>query len=127
MNLQMPDAVVRRTAEKGRQAAELLRRQFDFDDHRWIRYLTVIGRLQHAVDQIESRWEHDLPGGLLGYRQLVLDRTSEQLFGRTQGWRSAAVARTGSLLSFASRTARTPDFLAKAPKPDPDLRITPRF
>ena len=127
MNLQMPDAVVRRTAEKGRQAAELLRRQFDFDDHRWIRYLTVISRLQHAVDQIESRWDHELPGGLPGYRQFVLDRTAEQLFGRTQGWRSAAVARTGALLSFASRTARTPDFLAKAPKPDPDLRITPRF
>ena len=48
MNLQMPDAVVRRAAEKGRQAAELLRRRFDFDDHRWIRYLTVIGRMQHA-------------------------------------------------------------------------------
>jgi predicted acylesterase/phospholipase RssA len=127
MNLQMPDKVVRRTAEKGRQAAELLREQFDFDDHRWIRYLTVISRMQHAVDRMESRWDHDLPGGSSGYHDFVLNRASEPPFSRTTTWRSDAVARTGSLLSFATCTSSEPDFLAEAPKPDPDLRITPRF
>ena len=127
MNLQMPDAVVHRAAEKGRQAAELLRRRFDFDDHRWIRYLTMIGRMQHAVDLMDSRWAHDLPGGAAGYRDFVLGRDGPQLFPRGDTWRTAAVARTGSLLSFASTSASTPDFLSKAPKPDPDLRITPRF
>jgi predicted acylesterase/phospholipase RssA len=127
INLQMPDEVVRRAAEKGRQAAELLRERFDFDDHRWIRYLTVISRMQYAVDRMESRWDHDLPGGSPGYHDFVLNRASEQPFSRTATWRSDAVARTRSLLSFATCTTSNPDFLAEAPKPDPDLRITPRF
>ena len=88
MNLQMPDDVVRRAAEKGRQAAEVLRERFDFDDHRWIRYLTVIGRMQQTVDRMESRWDHDLPGGSPGYHDFVLDRASEQPFSRTATWRS---------------------------------------
>jgi predicted acylesterase/phospholipase RssA len=127
MNLQMPDVVVRRTAEKGRQAAEELRRRFDFDDHRWIRYLTMIGRMQHAVDQMEARWDHELPNGAAGYEAFVLGRHDARLFDRTAPWRTAAVARTAKLLSFATATGATPDFLDKAPKPDPELRITPHF
>jgi hypothetical protein len=127
MNLQMADDAVYRAAEKGRQAAEALRRGFDFDDHRWVRYLTVIGRMQHAVDVMESRWAHELHRGLPGYRDFVHDRTGERLYGRSAAWRSAAVARTNALLSFASCSSGTPDFLPEAPKPDPDLRITPRF
>jgi hypothetical protein len=127
MNLQMPDAVVRRTAEKGRQAAEELRRRFDFNDHRWIRYLTMIGRMQHAVDQMEARWDHELPNGAAGYEAFVLGRHDARLFDRTAPWRTAAVARTAKLLSFATATGATPDFLDKAPKPDPELRITPHF
>ena len=127
MNLQMPDDVVRRAAEKGRQAAEVLRERFDFDDHRWIRYLTMIGRMQQTVDLMESRWDGPLPGGAPGYHDFVRDRAAPNLFARSQTWRTSAVTRTGSLLSFASRSNGEPDFLTKAPKPDPDLRITPRF
>ena len=57
MNLKMPDDVVRRVAEKGRQAAEELEEDFDFDAHRWIRYLTVLGRMQVAVDKMDERWK----------------------------------------------------------------------
>jgi predicted acylesterase/phospholipase RssA len=127
MNLQMPDDVVRRAAEKGRQAAELLRARFDFDDHRWLRYLTVTGRMQAAVDLMESRWDHELPGGAPSYHDFVLNRAAQQLFPRNQTWRTDAVTRTASLLSFATCAISKPDFLAEAPKPDPDLRITPRF
>ena len=78
MNLQMPDDVVRRAAEKGRQAAEALRERFDFDDHRWIRYLTMIGRMQQTVDLMESRaGTLPLPGGAPGYHDFVRDRAAE--------------------------------------------------
>lgn len=74
---------------------------------------------------MEPRWDHDLPGGSPGYHDFVLNRASEQPFSRTATWRSSAVARTRSLLSFATGSSSKPDFLAEAPKPDPDLRITP--
>jgi predicted acylesterase/phospholipase RssA len=127
MNLQMPDDVVYSAAEKGRQAAEQLRKRFDFDDHRWVRYLTVIGRMQDAVDLMESRWRHDLPGDVAGYMDFVRNRARERPYQRNDAWRTDAVARTNALLMFASCAHDTPDFLAEAPKPDPDLRITPHF
>ncbi len=75
---------------------------------------------------MDSRWAHDLPGGAAGYANFVSAANGPQLFARSEMWRTAAVARTGSLLSFASTSASTPDFLSKAPKPDPDA-ITPAF
>lgn len=127
MNLQMPPDVVHRTAEKGRQAAEALREGFDFDAHRWIRFLTVTGRLQTTLDGMEARWADDLPGGLVGYERFVMGRTDQRLFGRDDQWRAAAVKRTDSLLSFASPRTGDPDFVADAPRPDTELRMTPKF
>ena len=127
MNLQMPTEVIFRAAEKGRQAAEQLEQRFDFGVHRWIRYLTVIGRMENAVDQMASRWDHDLPGGAPGYHDFVLDDARQPLYDRDADWRAAAVTRTGALLSFASGVTDKPDFLVDAPPPDPELRITPRY
>ena len=127
LNLQMPAVVVNRTAEKGRQAAELLAERFDFDDHRWVRYLTLLGQIQDVVDRMEPRWVRELPGGTSRYRDLVANRTEPQPFGRSETWRADAVARTDSLLAFASSSGGRPDFSARSPKPDPELRITPRL
>src|SRR4029078_11006155 len=126
MNLKMPPEVVRRVAEKGRQAAEELAARFDFDAHRWIRYLTVLGRMQVAVDKIDTRWKPALSNGEVGYHDFVLQRVGE-LFDRPEPWRQAAGQRTELLIAFGTVLSPAPDFLAKAPKPDPDMRITPQF
>jgi hypothetical protein len=55
MNLQMPDDLVAMVAEKGRRAAEALS-AFDFDQHRWTRYLISMGRLQDAVHTMDERY-----------------------------------------------------------------------
>jgi predicted acylesterase/phospholipase RssA len=127
MNLQMPEEVVNRAAEKGRQAAELIVERFDFDDHRWVRYLTLVAQLQDTVDRMAGRWVAEGPGGAPGYHDLVVNRSKPHPFARSETWRRDAAVRTGTLLSFASEETCSPDFLTKAPKPDPALRITPRF
>ena len=125
MNLQMPPPVVFRAAEKGRQAAEQLDQGFHFEVHRWIRYLTMIGRMEGAVDQMASRWEDVLPGGAVGYHDFVLNHAPDGLYDHDQAWRNAAVKRTATLLAFAA--TNDPDFLDGEPLPEPDLRITPRY
>ena len=35
--------------------------------------------------------------------------------------------RTDLLIAFGTVLSPLPDFLAEAPKPDPDMRITPQF
>ena len=49
------------------------------------------------------------------------------LFGRNDTWRQSAVARTDLLLSFGTHLCPGPDFVKDAPKPDPDMRITPQL
>jgi hypothetical protein len=124
MNLQMPADVIALVAEKGRQAAEALG-GFDFDQHRWTRYLISMGRLQDAVQRMDERYGPSKGGGHDGVRDLI-DRASEfEYFQRTHEWSTKARDRTEALLRFA--IVPEPDFGADAPDPEPVLRITPRF
>jgi predicted acylesterase/phospholipase RssA len=125
MNLQMPPDVVSVVAEKGRHAAEELS-SFDFEQHRWTRYLTAMSELQDVISWMRDRYESDLPGGEIGYRKLLLTRAAEVPHYKREGaWPKEAEARTSTLLTFGAATV--PDFSKEAPHPDPVLRITPRF
>jgi len=128
MNLQMPPDIVAMVAEKGRQAAEALVDDvngFKFDPHRWTRYLISMGRLQDAVDRMGKVYAPTTPGGSDGMQSLI-DRAAEaEHYRRSKDWSGKARARTEALLSFASIVE--PDFAEDAPKPEPTLRITPKF
>jgi predicted acylesterase/phospholipase RssA len=124
MNLQMPPDVVSVVAEKGRHAAEELSK-FDFEQHRWTRYLTAMSELQDVVNWMRDRYEADLPGGEPGYQELLTRAAEMPHYKRPGAWPAQAAARTSSLLAFGAETV--PDFSEEAPRPDPVLRITPRF
>jgi predicted acylesterase/phospholipase RssA len=124
MNLRMPDDLVAVVAEKGRRAAEALS-AFDFDQHRWTRYLISMGRLQDAVQRMDERYGPSAPGAHDGMRDLIYSAPNFALYQRSPDWSHKALARTESLLGFA--VIPEPDFAADAPQPDPVLRITPRF
>ena len=124
MNLRMPDGVIAVLAEKGRQAAEALD-TFDFDQHRWIRYLISMGRLHDAVQLMDSRFRETKLDAKDGFGDL-LDRAPTFAHDKhTKTWAATARARTETLLKFAGST--DPDFNADAPRPDTVLRITPKF
>jgi hypothetical protein len=111
-------------AEKGRRAAEALS-AFDFDQHRWTRYLISMGRLQDAVHTMDERYGPTAVGKHDGMRD-VLDKSSDFThYSRTKDWSIKARGRTETLLGFA--VSPEPDFAVDAPKPEPVLRISPRF
>jgi predicted acylesterase/phospholipase RssA len=125
MNLHMPDDVIAVVAEKGRRAAEKLSDGFDFDQHRWTRYLTSMGRMDDAVRRMAERYPSTTPDGSDGVRDLIDHAPGSGHYRRSTDWARMARSRTETLLTFVD--TREPDFANDAPKPEAVLRITPRF
>ena len=124
-NLQMPRDQVALLAEKGRQAAESLNTDFIFTRHRWIRYLTSMGRMQDAIGRMDERYATTPPPGGPGVRELIDQAPHYTDYQRSGAWAAKAQQRTETLLGFAG--GADPDFTRDAPKPDTVMRITPRF
>ena len=125
MNLRMPPETVLRLAAKGREAAALLAKEFDFDQHRWTRYLTSMAELQQVLDVMADRYRGPLQGGASGYADLLAASAERMPYARDASWSAAAAVRTEVLLAFTRGTV--PDYTERRPAPDTNLRITPRF
>jgi predicted acylesterase/phospholipase RssA len=128
MNLAMPEERVIRLAARGQMAAAELN-NFDFEQHRWARYLTAMAKLQQSVVAMQQKYE-SLADGSPGYRSLIDGPARNGLYHRGSDWRKAAGASTETLLRFAAPRPGDPpavDFTAGAPEPEPDLRITAHF
>lgn len=125
MNLRMPPETVLRLAGKGREAAALLAKEFDFDQHRWTRYLTSMAKLQQTLGVMADRYRGPLTGGAAGYADLLAAAAERTPFARDANWAAAAAVRTEMLLAFTR--GAVPDYTERAPQPDTTLRITPRF
>ncbi len=124
MNLEMSTDVVAVVAEKGRQAAEALA-HFNFDQHRWTRYLTSMGRMQDAVQLMDARYGQSKASAHDGVRDLIDRADRFEQYPRLPDWSVHARDRTEALLRFA--IVPEPDFLEDGPEPTPVLRISPRF
>lgn len=123
MNLRMPDETVLSVARKGRAAAAELVAAFDFDHHRWVRYLTAMSELEAVVALMNERYPGPLPGAASGYRELIGGAPDRTLHTRDAQWVVDAQRRTETLLNFAASGA--PDFTEWSAGPPTVLRITP--
>lgn len=57
LNLNMGVSTIQTIAEKGGRAAERLWREFGFDEHRWVRLLVLLGRLEEEFIRLRERYE----------------------------------------------------------------------
>jgi predicted acylesterase/phospholipase RssA len=140
MNLNMPAERILAMSLRGHAAAVELQRNFDFADHRSIRYRSSMGRLDQATHDMACKYDNPLPGGLPGYREFIDQVTFANM---PEDWPACARQRTDTLLQFAGRapgdpppttptpapTRPDPDFTKKGtePRPVPDLRTVARF
>jgi predicted acylesterase/phospholipase RssA len=98
MNLNMPSNVVEALAAYGRAAGERICQEFDWPTHRWVRFLVSMNKLQSTLASMKQRYDAGAPG----------DAESD----------------VQALMACAERWKQ---FAADAiPKPDVDLRITPK-
>ena len=119
LNLKMPPATITRLAERGDAAAREFE-DFDFDNHRWIRYRTAMGALSELLDTMLGSYPH--------YRAFVEQRSGGSYPFRSRRARDADRAATGQLMDVAEawRKAGHPALAGRLPQPRPALRPTPR-
>ncbi|WP_375767270.1 patatin-like phospholipase family protein [Archangium gephyra] len=58
LNLKMSPDTIKRVADKGREAARALE-QFDFNEHRWVRLLVLLAKLEREFIRLRERYEQD--------------------------------------------------------------------
>ncbi|GAB4159326.1 MAG: hypothetical protein Fur005_14770 [Roseiflexaceae bacterium] len=67
LNLNMPEDIVANLQRYGREAGVVLRDQFDFDRHRWVRFLVLMNELERQILSLEE------PLGTLGRSQTIYE------------------------------------------------------
>ncbi len=145
LNLAMPPDIIAKMEAKGVEAARLLREEFDFNQHQWVRILVLMGRLETEFEHIKKAFEAKggLPFAAEQYRRLldaqVAASETENSWYRPQGsgWCKEAALRIDDLLAlvkawderqkaWAARHNSENKFFSKDPLyPDAIMRVTP--
>lgn len=139
MNLTMPEPVIGRLTQRGKAAADLLRRHFavpsqdgtelTWDNHRWVRYRSMMSLLETTAAKLGKTYLHPEPADV-PIDQLSLRSKDDPPNGyrwADQGQRDFARQATTDLVQLAEEwRAAGETFTEGAPGPSPDLRIMPK-
>ena len=126
LNLDMPARLIHKISDYGRTAGNQLREVFDWDAHRWTRYVISMARLEKTLEDMRRTYHTAAP--LDQDLAHALDSWQEPTrYKQTRAWRETARERTDSLMREAEAWGEPPSLRNDdIPKPDVDLRITPR-
>jgi predicted acylesterase/phospholipase RssA len=122
MNLDMPAPLIQNLSRRGQAAGDKLS-GFDWEGHRWTRYLTVMSQLQLRMEGMESVYA----GGFKNF--LVRHDPDQKPYRHSQAWKSFAIAGTDSLMTVVQAWAKDPSgyrFTEDAPRPEPEMRVGPK-
>ena len=144
INLNMPPFIIKSLSDRGRMAAAMLVDRFtspagahvlSWDNHRWVRYRSLMNLLQQLVEEVEYSFENPIAGEEsywdlikrdsdvppLSYRWLNDEQrwfgieATEELLKLVQEWRNGA------------RDLPTDGFGGRVPRPQPELRVRPKI
>lgn len=136
LNLNMPDAVIRALSNRGMEAGKLLVTRYagppepgvdvSWPNHRWVRYRTMMAVLQRGFEQLASVIAVPGPGDP-GYVDFVRDVPAD-------GPASYALKNTDAAAGATAKLGELPDdwhqlgldFTKGAPRPELEMRLTPR-
>ena len=145
MNLNMPAPLIEELAGRGeRAAAELTRRftadpeelELSWDNHRWVRYRSVMSLLQSMFEDIHYAFNNPQPGER-SYADLISREPGAEA-PRSYPWRlphqqAHCTDATRELLDLAERWLEQATkggqytFGGNVPRPTPELRVRPRI
>ena len=125
MNLQMPEEVIQRLADRGREAGENIvlgvpgigLPPFDFATHRWIRYRDAMAGMDELLTGMRERWDDDMAPFV---------RTTAPSTHHFEAGANDLDA-TGAVMDAALEIDRLghPATQGSVPRPVPDLRLVP--
>jgi hypothetical protein len=140
LNLKMKPEVIANLTKRGQYAGERLVRRFGmpandevvltWPNQRWVRYRTAMRLIHETLFSMRRAYQEPAPGDD-SYRDLITRNANTK--PNSYRWPST---RTPERYDEATRAlfdvlekwdVAGVDFRIKAPKPDPDLRVTPRF
>jgi len=127
LNLTMPPEVISRLSRYGQQAGRALRDDFDWDAHRWRRYLVAVARLDELLDELRESYLEPAPGDQPLRDFLNRYRSAPAEYAQTGEWNVAAEQDIADLMECHQQwltRKRLKD--GKIPKPSAELRMAPK-
>ena len=141
LNLDMPEKKVQEIAGSGTRVGLLLVRRFapgsraklNWDNHRWVRFRSIMAALEEMLEKLGPRLAPDFEPPQPGdenYSELV-ERDTDSLPSyawSSRAQREEALRAVSDLVKLAAAWTETPEKLAEgAPRPMPELRARPRI
>jgi len=127
LNLTMPPEVISRLSRYGQQAGRALRDDFDWDAHRWRRYLVAVARLDELLDELQESYVESAPGDQPLRNFLNRYRSAPAEYEQTGEWIAAAEQDIADLMECHQQwltRKRLRD--GRIPKPSVELRMAPK-
>lgn len=138
LNLNMPADRIDALTNLGRRAGELFvgmpstpddQDTFDFDDHRWRRYLVAFARIEQTLETASLAWGDEAdPSSFAAFIANYMSHGEGSYKSSPINWRKEVFNRLNGLLATAAswkghQLRSRPNAI---PKPDTDMRITPK-
>lgn len=127
LNLGMEEETVSRLMDYGKLAGQRIDEDFDFESHRWRRFLVSVARFEETLAELLRTYESAAPGGetLADFLQRYPEQARE--YRQTLKWTEAALRDVGELMETARVWGEEPSLReGRIPKPGTDLRVTAR-
>ncbi|MGJ3265557.1 MAG: hypothetical protein ACFE0R_20240 [Salinarimonas sp.] len=129
LNLAMPQTMLDDLTARGTEAGALLASgAFDFEDHRWRRFLVTYARLEETLASAAARWGAVVGpnGGTLAQEITRISKAPASFGGTDPATMRAVLARFDALMRHAAAWDGPLSPKADIPKPESVLRVTPK-
>lgn len=125
LNLVMEKPTIDALVGYGAQAGARLCKDFDFDAHRWRRFLVAMARLEETLDEVKRAYDETEPPAD-GFAEFLAHCDKPAQYPQTPQVLEVMRERAKSLAEVAANWQRAPTVRANGniPKPDANLRIT---
>jgi predicted acylesterase/phospholipase RssA len=130
LNLDMDAAEIKRLSERGRRAGLRLSDEFNWSNHAWVRYRSYLAALELNLGEFSHAYEHPVPQDEGIWATIRGDPgaappPSYPWANTKQAWFALEMQR--SIVRLASEVGPPPKTVATgAPRPEPELRLTPK-
>jgi hypothetical protein len=125
LNLAMSPDTVASIMQKGKMAGDRLLKRFSFEQHQWVRLLTVAARIEDAADEMNQSLTSKKfdPASLLSRQRGTPPFPYER---PRDPWVSATLKHLRAGAVFI-RSWSGKHFRNRAPEPEPTMQVTPRL
>jgi predicted acylesterase/phospholipase RssA len=127
LNLAMEEDTIRKLVGYGEEAAQTLRAKFDFDAHRWRRFLVAMARMEETLDDVATAYE-DVSQGTEPFADFLARYAEDPDHYKQDRATLAAILARGKELAANGDNWRTAPTIrgGRIPKPATNLRISPK-